>query len=81
MERVEITEKVVNIISEKLGIAPEEITEEKHFTQDLNADSLDTVELMMSVEKEFGVRIPDEEAQNIATVGDVITYVEKNIAQ
>lgn len=72
----EIIEKVQAIIAEKLSVDAAEVTPEKSFTNDLGADSLDTVELIMEFEKEFGISIPDEEAEKIATVGDVIKYIE-----
>lgn len=75
----EIKEKVVNIIVEKLGIDAAEVTEEKSFTNDLGADSLDTVDLIMEFEKEFGVKIPDDAAEKIATVGDAIKFIEENL--
>lgn len=75
----EIKEKVVNIIVEKLGIDAAEVTEEKSFTNDLGADSLDTVDLIMEFEKEFGVKIPDDAAEKITTVGDAIKFIEENL--
>jgi acyl carrier protein len=73
-----VAERVNKIIVEKLGVDPQEITNESSFTNDLGADSLDTVELIMEFEKEFGISIPDEQAETIATVGDAISYLEKN---
>ncbi len=75
----EIAEKVKGIIIDKLGVEESEVTAEAGFTADLGADSLDTVELIMEFEKEFNISIPDEQAENIATVGDAITYLEKNV--
>lgn len=75
----EIKEKVVSIIVEKLGIDAAEVTEEKSFTNDLGADSLDTVDLIMEFEKEFGVKILDDAAEKIATVGDAIKFIEENL--
>ena len=72
----EIESKVKAIIVDKLGVDEAEVKPEASFTNDLGADSLDTVELIMEFEKEFGVSIPDEEAQKISTVGDAITHVE-----
>ncbi|MGC3977175.1 MAG: acyl carrier protein [Paludibacteraceae bacterium] len=72
----EVAEKVKAIIVDKLGVDETEVVETANFTNDLGADSLDTVELIMEFEKEFGVSIPDEEAQKIATVGDAIAHVE-----
>ena len=72
----EINEKVVEIIVDKLGVDASEVKPEASFTNDLGADSLDTVELIMEFEQEFGVNIPDEDTQKIATVGDAIAYIE-----
>ena len=72
-----ISDKVKQIIVEKLGVDEGEIANESSFTNDLGADSLDTVELIMEFEKEFDIAIPDEEAEKIATVGDAVTYLEK----
>lgn len=72
----EIESKVVNIIVDKLGVDETEVKPEASFTNDLGADSLDTVELIMEFEKEFGISIPDDQAEKIATVGDAISYVE-----
>lgn len=72
----EIQSKVVAIIVDKLGVDESEVKPEASFTNDLGADSLDTVELIMEFEKEFGVSIPDDKAENIATVGDAIAYIE-----
>jgi acyl carrier protein len=73
----DIAAKVKAIIVDKLGVDENEVTNEASFTNDLGADSLDTVELIMEFEKEFGITIPDDQAENIATVGDAISYVEK----
>ncbi len=73
----EIASRVKAIIADKLGVDENEVTETANFTQDLGADSLDTVELIMEFEKEFGINIPDDQAQTIATVGDAISYIEK----
>ncbi|ERM92437.1 MAG: Acyl carrier protein [Caldanaerobacter subterraneus] len=70
-----IFEKVRNIIAEQLGIDPEEITMESSFIDDLGADSLDIVELIMALEEEFDIEIPDEDAEKIKTVGDVVEYL------
>ncbi len=72
----EVAEKVKAIIVDKLGVDEADVVETASFTNDLGADSLDTVELIMEFEKEFGVSIPDEEAQKISTVGDAIAHVE-----
>ena len=72
-----IESKVKAIIVDKLGVEDSQVTPYASFTADLNADSLDTVELIMEFEKEFGISIPDEDTQNINTVNDVIEYIEK----
>ena len=74
----EIQERVKAIIVDKLGVEESEVTMEASFTNDLGADSLDTVELIMEFEKEFGIQIPDDQAEKIATVGDAISYIEAN---
>ena len=74
----EIAAQVKNIIVDKLGVAAEEVTPEKSFTTALGADSLDTVELIMEFEKEFGISIPDDQAEKISTVGAAIAYIENN---
>lgn len=74
----EIADRVKNIVVDKLGVEPEKVTAEAAFITDLGADSLDTVELIMDFEKEFGITIPDEQAEKIKTVGDAIAYVEAN---
>ena len=73
-----IEEKVRAIIVDKLGVEDSEVTPEASFNNDLGADSLDTVELIMEFEKEFSIAIPDEEAEKIATVGDAVTYITSN---
>ncbi len=70
-------EKVKSIIAEQLGVKQEEVTPEASFIDDLGADSLDTVELVMALEEEFGVEIPDEDAEKITTVGDAVKYIEE----
>lgn len=74
----EVAEKVKSIIVDKLGVEESEVTPEASFTNDLGADSLDTVELIMEFEKEFNIAIPDEQAEKIVTVGNAITYIENN---
>ena len=74
----DITSRVKAIIVDKLGVDETEVTPEATFTNDLGADSLDTVELIMELEKEFNITIPDDQAEKIATVGDAIAYVEAN---
>lgn len=72
----EIASRVKTIIVDKLGVDENQVTEAAAFTTDLGADSLDTVELIMEFEKEFGITIPDDQAEKIATVGDAIAYIE-----
>ena len=74
----EIAARVKAIIVDKLGVEESEVTNEASFTNDLGADSLDTVELIMGFEKEFGLSIPDDQAEKIGTVGDAISYIEAN---
>ncbi|MEN9446296.1 MAG: hypothetical protein RL728_808 [Bacteroidota bacterium] len=74
----DIKTRVISIIVDKLGVAESEVTNEASFTNDLGADSLDTVELIMEFEKEFNIAIPDDQAENIQTVGDAVSYIEKN---
>ncbi len=76
-----VPEKVKNIIAEQLGVKPEEVTPEAKFIDDLGADSLDTVELVMALEEEFGIEIPDEEAEKLVTVGDAVKYIEEKAGQ
>lgn len=71
-----VQEKITEIIVEQLGVKPEEVTPEASFVDDLGADSLDTVELVMALEEEFGIEIPDEDAEKIQTVGDAVKYIE-----
>lgn len=79
VSKEEIVEKVVDIISERLGVPKEKITEDTTFVNDLGADSLDQVELVMELEDAFDLSIPDEEAENITTVGDAIRYIQEHI--
>jgi acyl carrier protein len=74
----DINAKVIAIIVDKLGVEESEVTPTASFTNDLGADSLDTVELIMEFEKAFGISIPDEAAEKISTVGDAISYIENN---
>ena len=76
----EIASKVTSIIVEKLGVEESEVTPQASFANDLGADSLDTVELIMEFEKEFGLSIPDEDDEKITTVGDAISYIEAHQA-
>jgi len=71
-------EKVKEIIVERLSVDEKDVKEEASFIDDLGADSLDTVELVMALEEEFGLEIPDEEAEKIATVGDAVKYIESH---
>lgn len=73
----DVEAKVKSIITDKLGVDESEVTRDANFTNDLGADSLDTVELIMEFEKEFDISIPDEDAENIATVGNAIDYLKE----
>ena len=73
-----VADKVQSIIVEQLGVDAEEVTPQASFTDDLGADSLDIVELVMAFEEEFGIEIPDEDAENITTVQDAVDYIEKH---
>ena len=75
----DIATRVKKIIVDKLGVDEAEVTNEASFTNDLGADSLDTVELIMEFEEAFGINIPDEAAEKISTVGDAIKYIEENV--
>jgi acyl carrier protein len=77
MSEKTIEEKVRDIIVEQLAVNPEQVTPAASFTNDLGADSLDTVELVMAFEDEFGVEVPDDEAEKLLTVSDVIKYIEE----
>lgn len=72
----DVEAKVKEIIVEQLGVKPEEVNPQAHFVNDLGADSLDTVELVMALEEEFDLEIPDEEAEKITTVGQAIDYIK-----
>ena len=74
----EVAQRVKSIIVDKLGVEDSEVTEAASFTNDLGADSLDTVELIMEFEKEFNISIPDDQAEKISTVGDAVSYVEEH---
>lgn len=74
-----VADKVKSIIVEQLGVDEEEVTPDASFVEDLGADSLDTVELVMAFEKEFDIDIPDEEAEKLRTVGDALKYLEEKI--
>ena len=73
--------RVKEIIINELGVEPEKVTDDASFVEDLGADSLDTVELVMAFEEEFGVEIPDEAAEKIRTVGDAITYLKEHVKE
>lgn len=78
-DMAELEEKVKDIIVEELGVEKDKLTEDAHFMDDLGADSLDTVELVMAFEKEFDLDIPDEEAEKLLTVGDALKYLHEKI--
>ena len=78
MEEEEVFEKVKNIIVEQLGTAESAVTMEASFIDDLGADSLDIVELVMAIEEEFDIEIPDADAEKVVTVGDVVEYIKEN---
>lgn len=75
-----VMDRVKTIIAEQLGVKPEEVTPQASFVDDLGADSLDTVELVMALEEEFGIEIPDEDAEKMTTVGEAIKYIEEKSA-
>ena len=79
MSEAEIEAKVIEIVSEQMGVDKSDIGRETSFTNDLNADSLDTVELVMEFEDEFDINIPDEDAEKIQKVGDAIEYIKKRM--
>ena len=81
MSHEEIVNQVKSIIVDKLGAEESEVTESANFTNDLGADSLDTVELIMEFERVFDIKIPDEDGGQISTVGDAIAYVENKLSQ
>ena len=72
-----IDQRVKDIIVEQLGVKPDQVTPEAKFIEDLGADSLDTVELVMALEEEFGIEVPDEQPEKLQSVGDVIKYIEE----
>jgi acyl carrier protein len=72
-----LDQRVKDIIVEQLGVKPEQVTPEAKFIEDLGADSLDTVELVMALEEEFGIEVPDEQAEKLQSVGDVMKYIEE----
>ncbi len=73
-----IKDKVTDIIVEQLGVEKDQVTVDAKFIEDLGADSLDTVELVMALEEEFGIEVPDEEAEKLLSVGDVVKHIEEN---
>lgn len=75
-----VYERLQSIVAEQLGVEPDQVVREAEFVQDLNADSLDMVELVMSLEEEFGVEISDDEVENLRTVGDVVDYIDEHAA-
>lgn len=75
----DVAAKVYKIIVDKLGVDPSEVVDKASFTEDLGADSLDTVELIMEFEKEFDISIPDEAAEKIGTVGDAVKYIDEHL--
>ena len=77
----DVPQKVKSIIAEQLGVKPEEVTDSASFVDDLGADSLDTVELVMALEEEFGIEIPDEDAEKMTNVGEAIRYIEEKAAK
>ena len=77
----EVAQKVKSIIAEQLGVKTEEVTDSASFVDDLGADSLDTVELVMALEEEFGIEIPDEDAEKMTNVGEAVRYVEEKAAK
>ncbi|HZV00643.1 MAG TPA: acyl carrier protein [Planctomycetota bacterium] len=76
-----VADKVIDIVCDQLGVSRDKVTPETHFINDLGADSLDTVELVMELEEEFDISIPDEDAEKIATVGEAIKYIEEHAGQ
>jgi acyl carrier protein len=76
----EIETKVIGIVAEQMGVDKDQITRDTSFTNDLNADSLDTVELVMELEEEFDTQIPDEQAEKIHTVGQAVDFINKNLS-
>lgn len=79
MSTEEVFEKIKEIIIEQLGVAETSVTMEASFIDDLGADSLDIVELVMALEEEFDIEIPDADAEKVATVGDVVEYIKENV--
>ena len=80
LNKDEIRAKIKRIVTENLGVSEDQVTDDAQFSQDLGADSLDQVELVMSLEEEFGAEIRDEDADRLNTVGDAIAYIEERLA-
>ena len=78
MTREEITTGLAEILEEVAGVSPDDVSPEKSFTEDLDVDSLSMVEVVVAAEEKFGVKIPDNEVQNLKTVGDAVSYIEAN---
>ena len=78
---MDIIEEIKEVVSEQLKVKPEEIAPEASFIDDLGADSLDSIELVTTLEEKYGIEIPDEDAKEMHTVGDVVNYIEKKIGQ
>jgi len=76
-----VFDRVKGIVVEQLGVSAEEVKDEASFVEDLGADSLDVVELVMALEEEFGIEIPDEQAEKIATVGEAVKYIEAHMSE
>jgi acyl carrier protein len=81
VDKEKIQERVIQIVCDNLGVNKEQVTRSTSFTEDVGADSLDIVELVMELEEEFEITIPDEEAEKIKTVGEAIDYIEKEIGK
>ncbi|MCD6093357.1 MAG: acyl carrier protein [Candidatus Omnitrophica bacterium 4484_213] len=77
----EVEEKVKSVIGEQLGLGKDELKDDASFINDLGADSLDTVELVMALEEEFGIEIPDADAEKMSTVGDAVRYIEEKVKE
>lgn len=76
----ETTKKVIEVVCEQMGVSADKVSPETSFVNDLGADSLDTVELVMELEEKFEITIPDEDAEKIQTVGDAVTFITKNLS-
>lgn len=77
----ELSEKVKAIVADRMGVEPDQITEETHFINDLNADSLDLAELVIDLEEQFGIKISDEDAQKLTTVGEATAYLKEHYSE